>query len=422
MGRASSFLKAVAVAVLAYCVYLARAHVRLPDWYWQARLPPGIEAIDAADPARLKQVLFGGDPWLLQCDSGRPFSGQHLPRPFRSNPAFHVSRSTLRGLVRFGVVDCEHELPSNKTLVAKLGLVRRTQPLLIFAAGGGNPKQLPAKSATSAYAINAWVKPKAQPKVHTATSQQALAHICAGRRPCLLSALDSDSAVLEQLAAKYRTLEVVAVGSDANGKAALSWGRGDEVGETLEDDEAQHLGQRASFVKPDPEMRAGKGKQRESAPRLLRGFGGSEDLPSLSLFVERALAASGDEGFIRSNLPQVLVAVKKPEAPKGAKASKATPTDNAERQRKRARKLAEAAAKAEAEAEAKAKADSVNREEAQRLREQAARARMAAEEAAAGNLVEEVEDEDEDEEDDDEEDDDAIAIGDDDDEVLNLDD
>lgn len=313
------------------------------------------------------------------------------------------------------MVDCERELPSNKTLVAKLGLVRRSQPLLVFAGGGANPKQVPGSSAGSAYAINAWVKPKAEAKVHQISSQQSLAAVCAGRRPCLLSAMEADSSVLSQLAHKFRKLEVCAVGSDKEGKPLLSWGRGEEVGETLEEDEAMHLGQRVSFVKPDPEQRAGKGKQRESAPRLLRGFGGNEDLPSLSLFAERALAAE-EEGFIRSPLPKVVVPAKKP---KPVKARKEVNNDNVERQRKRARKLAEAAAKAEAEAEAKAKADEANKEEAQRLREQAARARMAAEEAAAGNLIEEVDDEDD--EDDDEEEEEEVELDEDDDVALDLD-
>ena len=114
--------------------------------------------------------------------------------------------------MKAGTLDCEKVLPSNKTLVAKYGLVRRTQPLLIYAGGGDRPKQVPTASATSAYGVTAYVKPKAEPRVRSASSQKALEAACSGRRACLLAGLGADSTVLEQLARQFRTIEVVAVG------------------------------------------------------------------------------------------------------------------------------------------------------------------------------------------------------------------
>ena len=43
-------------------------------------------------------------------------------------------------------------------------------------------------------------------------------------------------------------------------------------------------------------------------PRLLRGFGGDEDLPSLSRFVTASLAAT--EGFMATEFPKVSAPVK----------------------------------------------------------------------------------------------------------------
>ena len=81
---------------------------------------------------------------------------------------------------------------------------------------------------------------------------------CGGRRSCLLAKLDADSSVMESLARQFRNIEVVAVGADdrraemcrdraeivpsliavgADDRVQLMWGRGKEVGETLEDDE-----------------------------------------------------------------------------------------------------------------------------------------------------------------------------------------
>mmetsp|Transcript_2694 Transcript_2694/g.5724 ORF Transcript_2694/g.5724 Transcript_2694/m.5724 type:complete len:409 (-) Transcript_2694:441-1667(-) len=386
MGCVRTFLVPVFVAALAATAYLCRERFALPNWYWEARLPDTVEALDAADTTALKRALFGGEPWLIQCYSGLPYSGQHLPAPFRMHPTFLESLGPLRGLVRAGTLDCEHVLPSNKTLVAKLGLVRRTQPLLIFASGGGNPKQVPANAVSSAYGITAWVKPKAEPKILSLTSQQQFRAACGGRRACLLTTLDKDSMVLQQIAAKFRSLEVVSIPESSG--AQIRWGRGEEVGETLEEEEARHIGKRISFLKPDPD--APPKKQQANPARLLRGFNGAEDMPSISLFLSRALETEGDTDFMRIALPSIS-------APK--KAKKAVKNDNAEVQARRARKRAATKAREEAEAaeraakrEEKGKSD----EQLQREREQRQRERMAREEEQAGNIIEEVDDEEED--------------------------
>lgn len=174
MGCCTYFGTAILVASTAWGARYWYTYVGLPEWYWQARLPENVEQIDVTDTAMLKKVLFSGEPWLLQCYSGLPYVGQHLPAPYRVSPIFTQSLDSMRGLVRGGVLDCEKALPSNKSLVGKFDLVRRTQPLLIFASGGHKPKQVPANSVGSAYAVMAWVKPKAEPHVRSITSQKQL--------------------------------------------------------------------------------------------------------------------------------------------------------------------------------------------------------------------------------------------------------
>ena len=228
MGVKAYFLSAIAVAGLSGGSYYCYKHVGLPSWYWQARLPPDIEQLDVTDTAMLKKVLFSGEPWLIQCYSGLPYAGQHLPAPYRVHETFTQSLAQMRGLLKAGVIDCEKPLPSNKSMVAKFGLVRRTQPLLIFASGGDKPKQVPANAVSSAYGVTTWVKPKAEPRVRAVTSQKGLQAVCGGRRTCLLTRLPQDHVVLEQLARNFRTVEILTLGEDAS-KVLLSWGRGAEV-------------------------------------------------------------------------------------------------------------------------------------------------------------------------------------------------
>jgi len=400
MGAKAYFYGAVAVAALSAGGYWTYHHGRLPDWYWEARLPEDIVHVDVSNTEKLKHVLFSGEPWLLQCYSGLPYEGQWLPRPFRLHHIFRESLGSLRGLVKAGVLDCEKPLPSNKSLVEKFGFVRRSQPLIVLASGGVKPRQLPAGSVSSAYGVTAWVKPKAEPRVHKVSTQKTLEAVCGGRRPCLITRLAPDSVVLDQVARKFRTVEVVSMGED-EAKVKLSWGRGEEVGETLEEEEAQHFGKRISFLKYDAEApRARKGAK---PPRLLRGFSGEEDLPSLSRFIQSALDST--EGFMNTPLPTVAVAAKPKKEKKAPK-----PNDNAEVQARRARKRAESRAREEAEREAKQKAWEAQQakkqlspeemEQQRRQREASRRAEMEAEAEAANDIVESVEDG-EDEEDDD---------------------
>jgi len=265
--------------------------------------------------------------------------------------------------------------------------------------------------------VTAWVKPKAEPRVRLARSQKALLAYCAGRRACLLTKLPADSKVLEQLARKHRTLEIVSIGEDG----MLSWGRGEEVGETLEPEEAVHFGQAISMLRADPEAPKPTRKGARPPPRLLRGYDGAEDLPSISRFVERALEAAPDEGFVRAELPTLSV----PEKPKKAPKPAVSAEESAERQAKRARARAEARKKEEAAAAEKREELKVRTEAQRREAERRRREQMADEESAAANILEEVDGDDEggggDVEDVEDFDDDGDAEEDDGSDVLDLD-
>jgi len=186
--------------------------------------------------------------------------------------------------------------------------------------------------------------------------------------------------VLEQLARRFRTVEVVSIGEE--GKSTLAWGRGEEVGETLEEEEARHFGRRVSLLRADPAAPKATRKGARPAPRRLRGFDGAEDLPSLSRFLEQALDSPADEGFIASPVPKLDVVVKLKPVPKE--------NDNAERQAKRARARAAARAKEEAEAKAREEALKVRTEAQRKQRELDRRQQMAEEESQAENILEEV--------------------------------
>ena len=387
---------AIGVAILSYGARYAYKQ-GMPESYHKSRMPEQVAVLDVDDSAQLKDVLYSGEPWLIQCYSGLPHEGQWLPRPFRLHQVFleSIGSSELRGIIKAGTLDCEKVLKSNKTLISKFGFVRRTQPLLIYAGGGDRPKQVPAASAASVYGVSAFVKPKASPRVKVARSQKALAALCGRRQPCLLSRLAPDSDVLVELARRYRKLEVVSIGSEK--QSSLSWGRGDEVGETLEPEEAVFFGKRHSLLRADPDAPKPR-KGAKPAPRLLRAHAGEEDVPSLSTFIEAALAQEPlywpDDGFVRSPLPTLTALEqpkeKKPKAPKSKK-----PLDSAaeaERNAKRAKARAEAQRREEEQRQKLGEQRKQMSEEQRKQRELERRQQMAEEEEAASNILEEVDD------------------------------
>ena len=406
MGCCRYFCSAIFVAILSMTGMHMYKTVGLPDWWWESKMPDFVTHIDVADSAKMKHVFFSGEPWLIQCYSGLPYAGQHLPFAFRLDETFVESVKSMRDVVKGGTLDCEAKLPNNpnKTLISKFGLVRRTKPLLLYAGGGDRPKQLPAASASSVYGVTAWVKPKAEPKVRVARSPKALGAYCGGRRACLLTNLPAASTVLEQLARAFRTIEVVTVGD-----GMLSWGRGEEVGETLEPEEAVHFGKAISLLRADPDAPKPTRKGARPPPRLLRGYSGEEDFSSIASFVEFGLSAGADDAdgegkaFVRAELPSIKLPERKKERkPKKAKAAESA-SESAARQAKRAKARAEAAAKAEEKMAAMREEMKTKTEEQRREAENRRRAQMAEEEANAANILEEVDGDDDDEGDDDEE-------------------
>jgi hypothetical protein len=90
--------------------------------------------------ARLKEVFFGNEPWIVLCDDGSA-----VDSVFES-----VSRKETG--VKFGVLDCAAQLPSKKTTFQRLKLNEAaSKPAMFFSGYGRDPKQLPAKLLRNQY-------------------------------------------------------------------------------------------------------------------------------------------------------------------------------------------------------------------------------------------------------------------------------
>ena len=85
---------AIVVAILSYVARYAYKQ-GMPEFYHKSRVPEHVAVLDVDNTAQLKEVLYSGEPWLIQCYSGLPYEGQWLPKPFRLHEVFLESLGTL---------------------------------------------------------------------------------------------------------------------------------------------------------------------------------------------------------------------------------------------------------------------------------------------------------------------------------------
>lgn len=112
-----------------------------------------IPTVRLDDAAQLKQVFFGGDPWLLQC----------MNENATINPYFvgAAKKASVDGSVRFGYIDCSGKLPSNKTFFQRFKLPPQNftaAPIGYLFANGDAPEKIPDKHFSDAKKLSQWAE------------------------------------------------------------------------------------------------------------------------------------------------------------------------------------------------------------------------------------------------------------------------
>ena len=101
---------------------------------------PPFTTISLDDSVQLKNVFFGGNPWLLTCE---PYKGQEV------NSIFSGLSSLGSGQYKLGVINCELPMPaSGKTIIERFKLNKQKKysrnNLAFTVANGGKPKVVPS--------------------------------------------------------------------------------------------------------------------------------------------------------------------------------------------------------------------------------------------------------------------------------------
>ena len=108
--------------------------------------PPLITNFDIKDDFYLRDVFFGGEPWLILCSDSK--NAHHINGTLRETfveTAKLLNDQDFAGntfTTKSGIVDCTRLLPSGKSIYERLNLDAKLAPVVFLSVGGDKPKQL----------------------------------------------------------------------------------------------------------------------------------------------------------------------------------------------------------------------------------------------------------------------------------------
>eukprot|EP00742_Colponemidia_sp_Colp-10_P007841 GILJ01008455.1.p1 GENE.GILJ01008455.1~~GILJ01008455.1.p1 ORF type:complete len:388 (-),score=46.28 GILJ01008455.1:190-1353(-) len=140
---------------------------------WQTR----IISIGMEDPDQLKQVILGGDPYVIYCS-----------RPNAGVPSVIESASYgLKNLCRFAIMNCSEPFPSGKTIFQRFNIPDVPNDLnVLLCVNGDKPKRIPTDQLASPLIMTNYVKELIEPKVSGIQEMKDFQSLCLNRKHCLV--------------------------------------------------------------------------------------------------------------------------------------------------------------------------------------------------------------------------------------------
>lgn len=148
------FLAAVLASQFGYRCYM--------DYHY------GFEAIDTADSQLLKEVMFGGKPWIVLCRW--PHKRAKVP------DAIDRSRVELLKIIRIARLDCSATLPSGMTFAERFRIPSTTEGLIL--ANGKAPRLLTPWALETKKNLLSYVERHTKLDIRTVDDNGSLARRC----------------------------------------------------------------------------------------------------------------------------------------------------------------------------------------------------------------------------------------------------
>ncbi|CAE7776776.1 SYP42 [Symbiodinium sp. CCMP2592] len=171
----------------------------------------GVVTLDVQDTAKLKKVLFGGDPWLIYCINDETVN-HRLPQILEES-----GRSLWRSLgLSVGILRCWDQTSSGRSVAQRFSLSLKP-PLSFVVANGNKPRPLPLTGISKVEDLEKRIKPALVLEIHRIDALKKWSTICTSRRSCVVvghkNTAQRDTAlnVLRPLQEKFRSLKVVSL-------------------------------------------------------------------------------------------------------------------------------------------------------------------------------------------------------------------
>jgi len=107
------------------------------------------------------QVFFGGEPWMLQCANENVTIAEGFLGASK--------RLSVTSNIKFGAIDCNGKLPSNKTFWQRFGQIPKpfsaVAPVGFLFSNNNDPLAIPEKYINDAKKLSEWAEKYRSPTV-----------------------------------------------------------------------------------------------------------------------------------------------------------------------------------------------------------------------------------------------------------------
>lgn len=155
-----------------------------------------VQDLNLADPDKLKDVFFAGDPWVVHC-----YNNNEEPVPV----VFHKASAALNKKgITVGMLNCSKPLPSGKTVMERFKLDSKVKTVAFLAANGKSPRQIPLPYLDNTDVLLAWVVEQSKSIFYEFRDTAHLKKKCYSRKLCVVAVNEGPLDTL-----KYAELRVV---------------------------------------------------------------------------------------------------------------------------------------------------------------------------------------------------------------------
>eukprot|EP00931_Biecheleriopsis_adriatica_P078164 TRINITY_DN51630_c0_g1_i1.p1 TRINITY_DN51630_c0_g1~~TRINITY_DN51630_c0_g1_i1.p1 ORF type:complete len:424 (-),score=105.01 TRINITY_DN51630_c0_g1_i1:33-1304(-) len=176
---------------------------------WGFVVGSGVVNVDVQDTTKLKNVLFGGEPWLIYCVNSDTVN---YPLPRVVEDSAWTLWSNLR--VSVGVLHCWDKTESGRS-VAQRFKMNLKPPLAFVVANGNKPRSLNLAGISKTEDLEKRIKPALSLEIPRIDTLKKWPSLCTSRRSCVVVGHKHQAQkttalnVLQPLHEKYRALKIV---------------------------------------------------------------------------------------------------------------------------------------------------------------------------------------------------------------------